>query len=159
MPDWHTRAHGIRYCYGEQARGLHETHAEGRGVLLCVVAGGYPGPRRVGHLILKRKLISHGYIEDHFALLCTGTRRSPVEHAKPSVIRPRLVTTSNISLSWACSLALSGFEQLVRMELSRVEYFCSTSGIYIRKCCEREVGFESLLLAFPGGALCSCLFM
>ena len=101
---------------------LHETRAEGRGILLvwlCIVAGGYPGPQQIGHLILKRKPISHGYVEDLFALLRMGTRRSLVEHAKPSAIHPQLVTTSNIFLSRAYSLALSGFKQLAWMELSR----------------------------------------
>lgn len=63
-----------------------------------------------------------------------GTRRSPVEHAKPSAMRPRLATTSTISLTRFCSSTLSGFVQLARIELSRAENFCSTSGIKVRKC-------------------------
>ena len=54
----HARARGIWYCGGEQARGLRESRAEGCGVLLewlCVVVGGYPGPRRIWCLILKNK--------------------------------------------------------------------------------------------------------
>ena len=139
------RSRGIRYCSGEQARGLRESPAKGRRVLLewlcVVVAGGYPGPWRIGRLILKRSEKKpdqftgmSGIALFFLALLRTGTRRSPVEHAKPSAMRPRLAMTSNISLSRACSSALSGFEQLARMELSRAEYFCSTSGIDMRKC-------------------------
>jgi hypothetical protein len=51
----HARSGRIRYSGGEQTRGMRETRAEACGVLLewlCVAGGGYPGPRRIGRLIL-----------------------------------------------------------------------------------------------------------